>query len=424
MSKVTKTKCADCSKQCSTNTLYDDYGEALCRTCFDEYMECPQTGLKLKKSEALAYKDVLYHPSAKDSWKTCSYSQIQAPDLVSVRLLEGGTIYIHESVINDHFFKCHQNNDYHEIADAIECDGYKFSKRGLGAYKNIISNYHNRERPPLKFFSAPHEVVGKRTRFFGVELEAYIPKAHRNGSHKEYANYYAFMADKILNKDERHCIMEWDASVEYGYETIFMPMTKAYMSDYKISRKIWELQKLGLEAFDTRKCGMHIHVSRDSLKPIDWWKVNAIFAKCRRKIATLSGRTQAQLNDWSSLDTEGEFAIKHERMKHTQKRTSSPKSNNEARGSDKYTAINFKNNKTVEFRLFNGTINGDRFMHMVSFVDAVLEFAATHGYSFFINSNGTHIWKEFNTFFKSTYPKAHEYLYQYVEVGVKAGIED
>lgn len=418
---ITKTNCADCGTLCSTNLLYDDYGESLCRSCFNEYFTCSQTEIKLKKSDAIEYKGTFYHPKAKESWKTCKYSGIQAPDLTRVRVDEGD-IYVHDSVFNEYFIKCAHTGDIIPKEEAIECDGMMFSKCGIGGYKQIISSYHG-SRPELKFFHAAHETVHKRTRFFGVELEAFVPPKHQNKA-KEYSNYYAYMASKILNDKEPHCLMEWDSSVDLGYETIFMPMTKDYMREYKMSKKIWELQKLGLESFETRKCGMHVHVSRDALKPIDWWKVNALFAKCRRKIISLSGRTEAQLNDWAAIDTEGEFISKHEKQKHTNKRITAPKTNNAGRSSDKYTAVNFKNSKTVEFRLFNGTMNGDRFMHIVSFVDAVLDFATTHGYSFFISNNGTSIWKTFNAFFKQGYPKAHKYLYDYVEVGTKIGVED
>lgn len=424
MNKNAKASCADCGKSCTTNVRYDDYGDPLCAKCDAEYTICTETNIRFKKKDGVLYNDKYYHISAADNWNTCEFSGLKAPDLVKVRTSEK-TFHVHPSVVDQHFVKCFKTSEYISKEEAVEYDGKMFSPLGLGKYHEFIKNYHS-GRDDIEFMETAAEkklkadgINDEKDRFFGIEIEAFVSKKHQeSGRSKEYAQYYAFMADKILNKEKKHCYMEWDGSIAHGYETIFMPMTKKYLREYKMRDRIWELQKMGMESFSTNVCGMHIHVNKTALDPLGWWKVNAMFARCRGKLTALTGRQQASLDQYAKIDTEGKFLVKHEAESHKAKMKKSPHND------EKYSAINFKPKQTVEFRLFNGTMNGDRFMHIVTFIDTLLDFVQSHGYSFFINSKGAEIWKVFNEFFKQKSPKSHKYLFNYVERSVKLGVED
>jgi hypothetical protein len=47
---------------------------------------------------------------------------------------------------------------------------------------------------------------------------------------------------------------------------------------------------------------------------------------------------------------------------------------------DRYSAINVCH-KTVELRIFNGTLKHDRFVAVLQFCDAIVKFVRGHGYS-------------------------------------------
>ncbi len=432
-----KIKCADCGGSASTNMYYDLHGNAICKTCAPIYIECPQTGIKLHKSEAIEFDGKFYHQSARESWLECSLSGNRTPFVAKHTVLTSDMdeekIIACSREIQKHYAKCSKTNMLFKKEDGVDVDGTLFSKLGAAILANPIGTYHNDGRNNLTFMVSDKEKEeyagdsllpdGRKKRFFGVEIEAYVPrKFHKSEEYvKNISRYFACESQKILNKESVHARMEWDGSVDKGYETIFMPMTKEYMREYKMSRRIWDIQKLGMYSFETRSCGLHVHVTKASLKPLQWWKINAFFAKCKKRIIALSGRKEEQLKQWAFIESEAQFLTKAENQ--PRKHTSSPTTNNPERG-DKYTAINFKNSKTVEFRLFNGTLNGDRFMNTINFIDALLDFSKDCGYSFFINSKPYEMWKAFMNYFKTKYPKSHKYIHQYVENEIKQGIED
>ena len=107
-----------------------------------------------------------------------------------------------------------------------------------------------------------------------------------------------------------------------------------------------------LRSWDTRRCGMHVHVNRGWLTPLQTAKA-VVFANEPQNmhlLQTVAGRYQSR---WCS------YSKKKLSKRYTD---------------GKYTAINTRSQSTIEFRIFRGTLARDGFFKNLEFVMAVLDF--------------------------------------------------
>jgi hypothetical protein len=153
-----------------------------------------------------------------------------------------------------------------------------------------------------------------------------------------------------------------DASIPTcGFEMVSHPLTYLYHKN-KCS---WDaiLQKMsecGLRSHDaSRSCGLHVHVNREALTPNQWIIVDWFVHREQSKWETMARRS-------------AEYYAKFKQKPDEQKITTFY-----GRGYDRYTAVNFTNRNTVEFRLFRGTLKYSTFIATLALVDALISWAKT-----------------------------------------------
>ena len=161
-------------------------------------------------------------------------------------------------------------------------------------------------------------------------------------------------------------------------EVVGHPMSWRYFKLY--GREIYEtlfkvLKEANYGGHTARDCGHHIHVSRNAVKPLTLWKViSFVYNEFNYSfIKTISQRTQESLDEWASLSmTKNQWSYMARLCNQTI---------NADEVMSRSTAINLQNNNTIEFRLFNGTLNFQSFCKNMEFVKSVIHWADCTSYN-------------------------------------------
>lgn len=168
-------------------------------------------------------------------------------------------------------------------------------------------------------------------------------------------------ADKI-DKDFWYC--KEDGSLQHGFEMVSHPATYNYLMSKKeeIGKTLKFLADNGMKSYDTTTCGMHIHISKNHFTSLDIYKFLDFFYKNQDFIFKISQRKKIdELSEWASLEREVETV--RDRVKKSKDK------NNTIR----YSAINLQNSKTIEFRIFKGTLKVESFYKNIQFVKSLSE---------------------------------------------------
>ena len=217
-------------------------------------------------------------------------------------------------------------------------DGYnsEFCSEDCYEHNNQIRSYSYKPMPV--FYSAPLEDT---KRFFGVELE--IDRGDKT----------AFL-DTIDTNDNRFYLKEDGSLGEYGIEIVTHPMSLKYHQSEFYWNEITEVSKrAGYRSHNTDTCGLHIHVSKNSVSLKRWCKFTLFWYSHDSLIEKMCRRSNTHycekkfIRDSDSVDTI-------------------------TRSSTRYEAVNFQNRNTVEIRQFKGTLNPTSILASIEFIDFLL----------------------------------------------------
>lgn len=216
----------------------------------------------------------------------------------------------------------------------------------------VIGPYHNPDRrahtaPITSAWSLSH---GQR--YFGVELEC---EMHGDAFDENDRQDTARALLDVANVGMRRAWAEHDGSLNWGFEIITQPMGldgHAEMWPRVLSHSAANV----LRSHDTRTCGLHVHVSRRGLTTLQIARA-VVFLNAPenevlvRAIARRYGNSYCRITKKTLHNACGSF--------------------------DRYEMLNLTNSRTVEFRLFRGTLRAETVLACVEFSNAVLEFART-----------------------------------------------
>lgn len=302
------------------------------------------------------------------------------------------------------------------ISDLIELCGKPFNIKYSPSTRNIyMTNIYTNEEESiplrtdlqygyhthfeLKFRCMDTKEDKSNTRFFGIELEIDRKKSLPKIDSSTHKNIVLSLLNHMLNNDDYNkvCKFERDGSLsDNGIEIIFQPMTMEFLNSEKdnILDTLKMLSLMGYSSHDVRTCGLHVHVSRTELP--DKYLRNAIFIfeNFKNELIAFSRRNESQMH-WAKFmsdeDYNNEF-ITDEVIEHYRRYDAT------GHGS----VINNDNAKTVEFRLFRGTINPKTFYATVQLMDNIVELSNNDDFkditwSDIINKNDNYVeLKEYN----------------------------
>ena len=191
--------------------------------------------------------------------------------------------------------------------------------------------------------------IAKDQVYFGVELEVEVSGTENDPS------LFTNAANGILNALGRDFIMlKSDGSLgEGGMEINTLPCT------LKVQKEKWDgffnNKPSGLTSWKNNRCGIHIHITR---KPLGMLTI---------------GKMTVFLNDPENetfiTQIAGRYNHSYAKMK--------PKKITDTNGEDRYEMLNLTSSKTVEMRIFKGTLNKVHFMADLEFAQALVHFCRT-----------------------------------------------
>lgn len=218
---------------------------------------------------------------------------------------------------------------------------------------NSIFNYHSSNRPYLYFVDISNRYAQEDPTklYMGVEVEfdTNKPESQRLSCKRDLID----RSNEIFGNNTFAYYMK-DSSVDKGLELITQPATFAahelLEDQYRQLFTIIKEHGFGSDKFQS--CGYHIHFNRGFFKDNpDLYTVNLLYLveKFWRDLVLLSRRDYDRIVRWANryVDKPKEVVDNFkEGFCH----------------SDRYHAINLTNANTIEFRIYKGTLDIDKFL--------------------------------------------------------------
>lgn len=208
----------------------------------------------------------------------------------------------------------------------------------------VIGNYHSSkgmQRPQVSDWTK------MKKRYLGVELEVEVLTGYDRRDK-------AMALHRKINDEMfgANVFFENDGSLTNGFEIISQPMG---MDKH---REVWRWLKerdsvRGMRSHNTSTCGLHVHVSKDGLSKLQIAKIVAFVN-----------------------DPENEDLIRAVARRYAEGycRIKAKKIGQSAESNDRYEAINITPRKTIEFRIFKGSLKYESVMAAIQFSNSLVEF--------------------------------------------------
>ncbi len=270
------------------------------------------------------------------------------------------------------------SNDYQETRIGITCNtcidsgAYneyfsEYDRKFYREYGSAINNYSYKPRPRF---------VGKtnNARYFGLELEVSLPTS--NNITDRFKQFTAFKLVDSLNRfkngnycHEKFAYCKNDATCDL--EIVTHPHTKEriYETMHKICAFLNDtrFKSENMHEIKSNSCGLHIHVSKNA-----FWnefrsftenigKIIYFFEKCQNNVFIFSRRNYEDFNEWCRIPSSYNSDSMVDRYYF-----------NRSRG--RHIAINCQPENTIEFRIFEGTIDEKKIFAAVEFIDCLIDF--------------------------------------------------
>jgi hypothetical protein len=155
-----------------------------------------------------------------------------------------------------------------------------------------------------------------------------------------------------------------------GIECITQPMSKAFFDQFNFEDWMEELKDVGARSHNTENCGLHIHLSKewfaDNSEDIDFLVGKArLFMlnnkPCCERFARRSGNSYCEYITPDDAEIEANDKDKVKKF---------------GKKGDRYTTCHITE-RTVEFRIFRGTLNPETFRASVEFCLRLVDFVKT-----------------------------------------------
>lgn len=247
-----------------------------------------------------------------------------------------------------------------------------------------IKDYNYRQS--LNFLSCNDEHENYKA-YLGFEIEAggMDSQSEVNDIARDLCENY--------NSDDTF-LLKYDGSIpDCGFELVSQPATLKKHKTLNWESILKTMSSAGLRSHDVNDCGLHIHVSKNFLTDNQWLLCDWLVSKCQSQFETIARRKE---NSWAKFKKSNGKPITEVFGKKT---------------GNRYQAVNFENNATVEFRLFRGTLNYTTFLATLEIVDALVKWAKQAGINSVLMSKNE--FKEYTNYIlknRELYENAVNYL--------------
>ncbi len=395
-------KCNGCDEFIKTDDASYHDGEAYCETCFnDTFCICEDCGEPFPEDNGrmVHYRNRNWRIDSKVVCESCLENYVRCEDCEEYwhrdqTYYTGYDYLICESCYENGYGYCDACGELYYADDLIHSyrDGETYCQscaRTNGT--NAINDYTYKPAPKFRHFNQnTNKAVfsaGSGNRLYeGFELEVESPC--------EYAEEVAQNLIDNFDEDEDVFYCKHDGSLYDGFEIVSHPMTLRAHKTMAYSDMLAELKKAGCKSHSTTTCGLHVHVSRSFFTMSETVKLGLFVYFNKSRLETFARRTETSYAKFKPVLRSDLKAAGH--------------------SDRRYEAINFENARTIEFRLFKGTLKFETFMATLEFCDAVSRFVKTVSACSIVNKNGG--FDLFKTFVnKDGNRKLYKNLIQYLD---------
>lgn len=243
------------------------------------------------------------------------------------------------------------------------------------------------------------KMAWENTIYLGIELE--VESSNDRDGDADKVNKWL-----VKNGLDKRVYIKEDGSLDYGFEIVIHPTTlQALHNNFPMKKFLEYLSKIGLESHEPGTCGLHVHISKESLPTSKkkWRLTNhhllagkLFFYKCEKYISTFSGRDDFEYCKFDDdMPTSGS-----------------------SQQCGRYSAFNTSTLcPTVEIRVFRGTLDYERFLASLQFSDCFANYIQKTSVAYLKKASGADIWASF-----LDYAKKHSLYGQFLKYVKKEGI--
>ena len=416
-------QCADCGNWIlPENSVTVANGDTVCSECLDAYyVQCDGCGEWYRKEDMYSTPDGYICEGCRDGYDYmyCEECDCYHPSTEMTRVRyrnhAGAWEYVCDDCLNNgNFVKCddcgewvhsgwahrdnydnvvcdycYDNNYYCECAecgrilnedeqyydentDSVYCEDCYNELRDNEEY-DYIKSYHNGACSGTVFHDTDAEpTYYGNIRYYGMELE--VDDGDRSNAVEDV--FYALNPNAYGVSDDTYAHFEEDGSLSSdGFELITQPMTRAYLETYRprLEKAVKILSRADFRSHDARMCGLHIHVSRNTLSPETINNMIYAMSLFWHTCVRISRRTPYQLSSYAKS-----YAALDENEPGDTPDKVIERAKDAMRERSRYFALNTTNSDTIELRICRGTLNVDTIYASLDFYAALIKFAETH----------------------------------------------
>lgn len=238
---------------------------------------------------------------------------------------------------------------------------------------------------------SPYAKYLREACILGVEIEVHVKDKYNIKD----------AAEPTLNAVKEFAILKEDTSIKYGFEIVTAPATYEYHVGNARNRGCWDKffdHVASSDYYDQEAadCGMHIHISRTALTPMQIGKM-VVFIHSPANRGFIEVIAERGANKYNDFTTKKSVTDCFDRTG----------GNKEAR----YTAINLLPKSTIEIRIFKTVLNKSHVYKNLQFVKALIDYCSISGCSH-KEAETVEGFLKFVCRFKKTYPFLHNFLKQ------------
>ena len=358
-------ECADCSTEIDNDNYLNDCDKPICESCCENYYLCDGCNDTYHIDDEYTIDDCSYcNDCYNDRYYVCDdcSETVRCDDTYTVQNRRGYDITVCQGCRDDNYFRCSDCDNYmHDDnygGDDLCCDCHPNDDDDDDEEEPIvcssdINQYHY--KPRAIFF----KVSDKDDVYLGLELE--VERGNSDVSHSDMA--------KLIANDFLY--FKRDGSLTNGFEIVTHPMTISYI---KQNKNAWadilhQLRTNKYRSYDTSTCGMHIHISKNAFTTWHLYRFMKFFVDNSDFVTKISQRKIEKLDEWAAL-TDNPSESRKEYSNDALMYKAKKKCGNGKR----YLAVNLQNEKSVEIRIFRGTLNDSSFFKNIEFVQATFDY--------------------------------------------------
>lgn len=350
--------CSECDELITgSQEYYNPDGERICESCFeDNYCYCDDCGEVIRIDESTSidggYKYVC--ENCLDDYYHCEDCGEWVSEAIYISS-NGGYYVCDDCRDNGYYYYCDDCGDcfYEDDLTYCEHDDCYYCDRCIDDHQNDnIGSWHSHKGTFNEILHLEGEDINEVITY-GEETET---------EHEYNSNENEDELIEVLSNCPLKPVFERDGSLDdSGVEIISQPFTYDYlMANVEgIKEAFTKAIALGYRS-DRDDCAVHIHVKRPSDEVVDRiWLILETFKEEIIKVARRHSEGYAKfVSDNSGVDENVVKSIKY--IKDNKDRN------------DRYYALNLENSKTIEFRIFRGTLNYRTWLAYHQFVHNIM----------------------------------------------------